>query len=298
MLPEFPDFKPIELSDKEDIEAITDKYPPYSDFNFVSMWSWDVKGEMRISQLYGNLVVRFTDYITGEPFYSFLGDNQVNGTTKALLELSKKEGLKPILKFITEPAVGRLDVNFKCTEDRDNFDYIYDLQLISEYKGNKFAEKRSSINHLLLNFPKLSVEDLDFKTLSIQKEILSLNKKWLKGKLKEYFNFRAENEFLAIDRLFQLDRENIIGVGVFNGRKLIAYSVFELLKEKYSICHFSKADIHFEGIYDYIARESAKILANQGSIFLNYEQDLGIDSLRVSKTRYRPISFFKKYLVQ
>ncbi|MFH1170731.1 MAG: hypothetical protein V1704_04200 [Candidatus Vogelbacteria bacterium] len=42
------------------------------------MWSWDVNGEMRISELNGNLVVRFNDYLTGEPFYSFLGDNEVN----------------------------------------------------------------------------------------------------------------------------------------------------------------------------------------------------------------------------
>ena len=56
MLPEFPKFKSIELSDKEDVEKITHKYPPYSDFNFVSMWSWDIKGEMRISEFYGNFM--------------------------------------------------------------------------------------------------------------------------------------------------------------------------------------------------------------------------------------------------
>jgi hypothetical protein len=49
MLPEFPKFKSIEISDKEDVEKITKKYPPYSDFNFVSMWSWDIKGDMRVS---------------------------------------------------------------------------------------------------------------------------------------------------------------------------------------------------------------------------------------------------------
>lgn len=35
MLPEFPKMKSIELSDREDVEKITKKYPPYSDFNFV-----------------------------------------------------------------------------------------------------------------------------------------------------------------------------------------------------------------------------------------------------------------------
>lgn len=73
MIPEFPQFKVLELSDKGDIEVFTKKFPPYSDFNFVSMWSWDIKGDMRISQLNDNLVVRFTDYLTGNPFFSFFG---------------------------------------------------------------------------------------------------------------------------------------------------------------------------------------------------------------------------------
>lgn len=78
MIPKFPKFKHIELIDKEEIEKITQKFPPYSDFNFISMWSWDIKVEMIISKLNNNLVVRFTDYLTGYPFFSFLGDNMVN----------------------------------------------------------------------------------------------------------------------------------------------------------------------------------------------------------------------------
>lgn len=45
MLPEFPQFKNLELSDEEEIERHTHKFLPYSDFNFVSMWSWDIKGK-------------------------------------------------------------------------------------------------------------------------------------------------------------------------------------------------------------------------------------------------------------
>src|SRR3989344_6357117 len=119
MIPEFPEFKNLELSDKEDVEKFTGKFPPYSDFNFVSMWSWDIKGEMRLSMLNENLVVRFTDYLTGEPFYSFLGDNKVNETVEELLEFSKKESLPLELKLIPEEVVKDLDqIKFKAIEDR------------------------------------------------------------------------------------------------------------------------------------------------------------------------------------
>ena len=124
MIPHFPKFKKLELTDKEEIEKINVKYPPYSDFNFVSMWSWDIKGEMRISQRYGNLVVRFTDYLTGEPFYSFLGNNKVNETTKELLELSKKEGLKLQLKLVPEDSLTGLDPNKFRAEEKNFTDWL------------------------------------------------------------------------------------------------------------------------------------------------------------------------------
>ncbi len=51
MLPKFPNFKKIELSDRKDVENITSRFPPYSDFNFSSLWAWDLEGEMGLSIL-------------------------------------------------------------------------------------------------------------------------------------------------------------------------------------------------------------------------------------------------------
>ena len=73
MIPKFPQFKKIELSDRVDVEAHTSLFEPYSDFEFTCLWTWDMKGERMISELNNNLVVRFTDYNTHNPFLSFLG---------------------------------------------------------------------------------------------------------------------------------------------------------------------------------------------------------------------------------
>ena len=83
-LANFPNFKLLELTDCEAVLSITSKLPPYSDFNFVSIWSWNLYDKIMISQLNGNLVVKFTDYITGESFYSFIGNTEVEKTTKEL----------------------------------------------------------------------------------------------------------------------------------------------------------------------------------------------------------------------
>ena len=89
MIPKFPNFKKLELTDKKEVEKITFKFPPYSDFNFTNMWSWNLKNEMGLSILNDNLVVKFIDYVNGQPFLSFLGDNLVNETVRELIIFSE-----------------------------------------------------------------------------------------------------------------------------------------------------------------------------------------------------------------
>ena len=105
MIPLFPQFKKLELSDKESVYALLSLYPPYSDFNFAGTWSWDVRNKMQISNLNGNYVIRFIDYVTGEPFFTFLGEHKVNETITLLLDIARSENYTPELKLIHEEVV-------------------------------------------------------------------------------------------------------------------------------------------------------------------------------------------------
>ena len=51
MIPNFPNFKIIELSDRESILAITKEFDPYSDFDFGNIIFWDYTEKMLISKL-------------------------------------------------------------------------------------------------------------------------------------------------------------------------------------------------------------------------------------------------------
>src|SRR3989344_5884162 len=101
-MPQFPQFKKLELSDKEEIEKFTGQFEPYSDFNFVSLYSWNTKDEFKICFLNGNFVVRFLDYDSLVPFYTFLGNTRVLDTLDTLTELAKSEGITTTLKMIPE----------------------------------------------------------------------------------------------------------------------------------------------------------------------------------------------------
>ena len=147
MIPKFPEFKKLKFSDKLDVDKIVRKYPPYSDFNFISIWSWDSKDDIEISDLDGNLAVYFTDYITDEPFYSFIGDTNINETAVKLLELAEKNGLLKQLKLVPDIVARQIipGNGLVAIEDPGNFDYMYQLEKLMTYNGNKLRSKRNFI---------------------------------------------------------------------------------------------------------------------------------------------------------
>ncbi len=297
MIPEFPQFKKLELSDKKDIEKFTSKFPPYSDFNFVSMWSWDIKGEMRLSVLNNNLVVRFTDYLTGNPFYSFLGDNKVNETAEQLLELSKNEGLKAELKLIPEDSVRSVDKKkFKVKEDRDNFDYMYATDSLQKMEGGKFEIKRKHCRFFKKKFPH-RIKILDLNNPLTKNEIVNLFNDWVADKKGEKSTDYYRNEFTALSRFLNSSESiNFFVVGIYFGDKLIAVSATENTHNAHNLGHFQKTrSVLFKGINDHLIHELATILNKKNITHMNHEQDLGILGLRDSKKSYMPSHFLKKF---
>ncbi|HEY4036804.1 MAG TPA: phosphatidylglycerol lysyltransferase domain-containing protein [Ktedonobacteraceae bacterium] len=303
MIPVFPLFKQLDLADKEEFETKTKCFLPYSDYNFVSLWSFNTKKDIEISILHDNLVIKFTDYITTKPFYSFLGTNQVNETIDILLEFSKKNKLPSELKLIPEVCIGTLkdSQNYTIFEDRDNFDYILSAKVLCDLSGHKYLVKRNRINRFKKNYDNHSISVLDLKKDSTRDEIINLFHLW--GKQKNQLRAEAEieltvNELTAIKRL--LDDANLLNlysVGIYCNSSLIALSINELVQDSYAMTHFEKADTSYTGVFQYLKHITAELVYKLGILYLNYEQDSGIEGLREAKESYHPISFLKKYII-
>lgn len=307
MIPEFPKMKPIELSDREEVEKITKKYPPYSDFNFVSMWSWDIKGEMRISQLNNNLVVRFTDYLTSKAFYSFLGNNKVDETAKVLLELSKKEGLESKLELIPEDSIKNMNISkFSIKEERDHFDYILSVKNIFNYPGSDFQRHRNKVRRFIKKH-NFKILNLSLTNKINQKLLLELIESWVnKRKTKkdipeDYLETEnLLNEFIAFKKLLSAPSEFLdilLCFSLFIDGNLSGFIINEKISKDYCLAHFGKADIKYDGIYHFLMQQNAKIFLDLGISYLNHEQDLGLPNLRFSKEHYNPVRFLKKYTI-
>jgi|ERR1035437_123497 hypothetical protein len=302
MIPDFPKFKKLEFSDKADVEFFTNKYPPYSDFNFTSMWCWDTHSKMRISKLNSNLVVRFNDYLTKDKmFCSFFGNGDPTDTAVKLLDYAVKENLEPVLKYIPQFTIVGIDQDqVSVEEERDHFDYILDNRKLIDYKG------RPLHNHA--NFKKRFTEihgnNLDIKLLNMsngnhKNHIDTLNQLWSKNKTIQGKEVISELEEKAIERIFDLGKESdsFIIVSIFHNDKMIGFTIDELLSGEYSIRHFMKADVAFKGVYSYLVSESAKYSLETGRTYVNIEQDLGLLGMRQAKKSFEPATLLKKYTI-
>lgn len=299
MIPPFPEFKRLELADKADVESFTKQFPPYSDFNFNSIWSWDVRGDVRISQLNGNLVVRFSDYITGEPFYSFIGQNEVSDTARTLIEIAKVFDIKAELKLIPEEVAKLIDASdLVVTEDPDNFDYICDVEELGEMDGVKYKQKRNEVNTLTATHPHIEAREIDLRDLDIKKSIITLFHDWLENKKREGKGFEEQEEAAFNKMLLLADKYPLTGVGVFLDAKLVGFMICEFETDEYVVGHASKADNSIRGTNAFLMKSMAAIVKSHGRRYFNYEQDLGLQNLRDGKNRFRPAFFLKKYTIR
>ncbi len=294
MITVFPAFKKLELSDKPDVDALTKKFPSYSDFEFGSMWAWDVKGEMMVAQIHSNLAVKFTDYLTGEPFFSLLGATNTNESVQLLLDHASSAGIKPTLRLVPEIVVATLDPSrFSMAESREHFDYIYAIESHVSYDKPALKKVRNILSAHRRRHTGHTATLLDLSAKHADDAIADLCARWEKHKKSNISNeIPALRRFLKVAPAFQY-----MAVGIMYGEKLAAISVTILLSEGHCNCLFAKADIAYHGIYALLMHETAKILIQKGYQFMNYEQDLGIPNLRKAKMAFNPTYFLKKYTV-
>lgn len=299
MIPEFPNFKKLDLSDKKEVEKLVSKFPPYSAFNFTNLWAWDIRADREIAKLNGNLVVRFTDYETKEPFISFLGTNECENTVFTLLTFACNSKICPKLRFITEESIKHLQsANLLVEEDRNNFDYLFSPSKLSELQGAKFKDLRRLAKKFSKEHPDAVFRLKDPSDLSIQSKIHFTLRQWEHRKKVQNKTCDLRFEEKALCRLLENAKSHkLILSCIFLHGTMLCFGIDEVLPNRNAVSHFIKADNSFSGIYEFFNRELARYLTTLDIKLWNWQQDLNIKNLRETKLGYRPVNFLKRYTV-
>lgn len=302
LLATFPDFTTLDSQHQATIEGLLKGHQPFSDYNFISLWSWDHQNKLRLCQLNGNLAVRFQDYNNPKDFfYSFFGTNKTDQTARDLLEFSLKEG-KSKLRLIAQTVIDSLKrpSRFSIQEDRDSFDYIVAAKNTADLAKLEASKRRSIKKFLKTNQGKVALKELDIGNRKSIKELSSVVEKWRRQSLSR--DTYSESEMRALKRMLgssgHINTSRLHVVGLYVGGDLSAFSINELLDNGFAMGHYKKADLSYEGLPASLDHFTAASLLKKGVSQVNHEQDLGLKGLRTSKLSAKPAYFLKKYTIK
>lgn len=196
----------------------------------------------------------------------------------------------------------RFTKEFTVEEDRDSFDYVYDVEKMKSLTGKDYSSKRNHLNSFLKEYK----DRFEYRRLSCAstEEIKDFHLRWLDDRgiydnpVSENSNFITCEEkgvFRIFKNCFLLDSK--IG-GVYVDGKLEAYSIgCYNPATKYAYIHIEKANPEIRGLYNYINQQFL-IHEFPDAEFVNREDDLGQEGLRKAKMTYRPVYLAEKYIIR
>ncbi|OPY68946.1 MAG: hypothetical protein A4E57_01469 [Syntrophorhabdaceae bacterium PtaU1.Bin034] len=298
MMPEFPQFKPIELDDREFVQKRLWEYQPEtSELNFTNLFIWRSHYKLLWSVYRDWLLIISENAGNGLCALPPVGVSPRMDVTQMLLQWMTAE------KGIAEPAIDRADRRLvseleKCGEfvwepTRNHFDYVYRTQDLVELAGKNYRAKRNHINYLLRSY-KFTYEALNESHVD---SCLGLAENWCDlRRCKEDLNLLGEwdatREALTNFRTLGM----VGGVIIINGQ-VQAFTLGELLNERTAVVHIEKASSEIRGLYPAINQQFCE-KQWQNVPCINREQDLGEPGLREAKLSYNPENFVEKFRVR
>lgn len=294
MLPKYPHFVPLELSHKKIVDKIGVNFEPYSDFDFISLFCWNTDGSTEISDLNGNIAIKLPDYVSGDPIFSLLGENKIDDSIEKLI------ALKSEIELVPEPVVMAIKdrSRFSVVEDIDQYDYVYALEDHAFLRGKKFKGKRKKMARFTRRFgSNASVHKINFQDSGDLKHLKEVFFEWATEKNKTQEETRQEN--IVLDRFVKYSEIfNLMGLYLTVQNKVVGFSIIEISHHNYAVYHFQKVLPSVNDADLYLTTQTSRQLLEMGCKYINWEQDLGIESLRQTKINHKPIKMLKKYKVQ
>jgi len=298
-IPIFPEMTGLKLAHRKDFEHFTAEYLPYSDFNFNSLWSYDTKKMMEISQLYDNLIIKFTDYTSDDIFFTYIGKNKPVHTATALLDRAIELDIDPQLKLVPEEIIEELknNINFILEEDIDQHDNILSVKKLTLLEGKDFETKRWRINQFRRRYPGVFFKHRNLGEKTLKKDVLELFHTW---RLSRHLTLKeTEIELKALERFLDIEEDEALHCLCFyDDSTLIGFCSFEIMNDSYALGHFMKCDTAYRWIFEHIYHETAVYLNELEIQNINACQDLGLLGLRESKKSWRPVDYLKKYSIK
>jgi hypothetical protein len=296
--PEFPQFKPVQLEDRDSIRQILGKYQPQtSELTFTNLFIWRSHYAFQWAMYRDWLLLLCGASNDGLYALQPVGPPSRLEVTRMLLQWLREE--KGEQRPRVERADQRLVSEIAGAEDlviestRDHFDYVYRSEDLIQLVGRKYHSKRNHINKFRRS------HSFTYAPLNEDyvKECLALTESWCEWhRCEEDLNlldeWEAVREALAHSRAL-----GIRGGVILIKDKVEAFALGELLNDQTAVVHIEKANPEIPGLYAVINQQFCENRWRDVA-YINREQDLGEPGLRKAKLSYYPDHLVEKFRIR
>lgn len=280
-------FKAVSFEGFSPIAKAIGEFPSnFCDFTPYVILTWQDFYKTEYAFIDSTLVLRHK--VDGEYYYSPLTDEPVN-VVNSLFKKLEAESIT--LSLLDKKKVEKLTASFDTTNvtaNDDWSDYIYLRKDLAEFSGKRYAGQRNHINKFFSVYPDWSYEKITsnnlrevlefYQALTIDTSGYDDTALYEKEKLVEYLS----------GGFYRL---TLSGGLIRASGEIVAFAFGETIGDMLFV-HVEKARRDIPGAYQMIVREFAR---DNTATYINREEDMGIEGLRISKKSYHPLSLEKKY---
>ena len=291
------EFKTPQLSDREwAVPLMGAEGCIASHCNFANLYLWSRAFCQKIARLDDRLLIEFC-----KGFAYPAGFGPLAPALDALKARAEERGIPMTLIGVTLLQRERLEAEFPgrftFEEDRDGWDYVYDINRLADLGGKKLHSKRNHIHRFDDRFPDWMFEPITRDNVA---ECLALENQWAAARHgdEEGADTLHEETVAVIEALYQMETLQMEGGLIRAEGNVIAFSLGSFTTPDCFDVHFEKAFGEIQGAYTVINREMARyVRANHPEVkWLNREDDLGLEGLRKAKLSYYPDILLEKFI--
>lgn len=295
------DFSAPAVQDKEWIMALSAKSNLRSaDFSYGSIFCWSDAIHPSVARVEDRLILRYV--INDEVCYAYpVGFGNMRPALDAIRADAEYLNVPLKIRGITQNVLPEAE-NFyekkpyEILTDNRYSDYVYPIEGLVTLSGKKYHAKKNHVNRFMAD-NDWSFEPITEKNID---ECHSMSSDWFIHASKER-ETGFTGEIKALFKTF----ENYFAMGFDGGLirvcgSVAAFTIGERISHDTFVTHFEKADPHTNGGYSIINQQFAKYLQETypSLLYINREEDMGLENLRKAKQSYKPVFMVDKYTAE
>lgn len=289
-------FQKLKLTQREAYNEILFSCPPRGcEYSFANLALW---GLQQVAFLHG--CVAFFAHFFGRSVYPYpIGNGDRRAVIEEILRDAKERGIPCRITGMTDADREELEAwfpgKFLLKSSRNSSDYVYAIDDLADLKGRKYQKKRNHANRFRAEHPDYTVLPLSACNMPMAEYMVS---DWYAARRKDDPEGDYMLETIALSKACRCyEALGMEGILLTEGDRVLAVTMGSRMADDTFDIHFEKAREDVDGAYTVINQEFARYLRLKYPeiLYLDREDDMGLEGLRKAKLSYHPHHMIDKY---